>query len=78
MYVCSLSGFSHVQVCDPMDCSLPGSSAHGILQARILEWAAMPSSRGASPPGDGTCVSCLLHWQGGCLRLAPPGKPRPR
>ena len=46
MYVCSLSGFSHVQVCDPMDCSLPGSSAHGILQARILEWVACP------PPGD--------------------------
>ena len=32
-------------LCDPMDCSLPGSSVHGILQARILEWAAMPSSR---------------------------------
>ena len=33
-------------LCDPMDCSPPGSSAHGILQARILEWVAMPSSRG--------------------------------
>ena len=32
-------------LCDPMDCSLPGSSAHGILQARILEWVAIPSSR---------------------------------
>ena len=31
-------------LCDPMDCSLPGSSVHGILQARILEWVAMPSS----------------------------------
>ena len=35
-------------LCDPMDCSLPGSSVHGILQARILEWVAMPSSRGSS------------------------------
>ena len=33
---------------DPMDCSLPGFSVHGILQARILEWVAMPSSRGSS------------------------------
>ena len=39
-------------VCDLMDCSLPGSSVHGILQARILEWVAMPSSRGSSPPSD--------------------------
>ena len=37
---------------DPMDCSLPGSSVHGILQARILEWVAMPSSRGSPGPRD--------------------------
>ena len=36
--------------CDPMNCSPPGSSAHGILQARVLEWVAMPSSRGSSDP----------------------------
>ena len=36
-------------VSDPMDCSLPGTSVHGILQARILEWVAMPSSRGIFP-----------------------------
>ena len=42
---------------DPMDCSLPSSSVHGILQARILEWVAMPSSRGSSQPRDGTQVS---------------------
>ena len=36
-------------LCDPMDCSPPGSSVHGILQARILEWGAMPSSRGIFP-----------------------------
>ena len=37
---------------DPMDCSLPGSSVHGISQARILEWVAVPSSRGSSQPSD--------------------------
>ena len=37
---------------DPMDCSLPGSSVHEILQARTLEWVAMPSSRGSSQPRD--------------------------
>ena len=36
--VCMVSFFSPVQLCDPMDCSLPGSSVHGILQARMLEW----------------------------------------
>ena len=46
-------------VCDPMDCSPPGSSVHGILQAGILEWVAVPSSRGSSPPRDGTQVSCI-------------------
>ena len=39
---------SYLTFCDPMDCSLPGSSVHGILQARILEWVAMSSSRGSS------------------------------
>jgi len=39
---------------DPMDCSLPGSSVHGILQPRILEWAALPFSRGSSQPWDPT------------------------
>ena len=42
--------------CDPLDCSPPGSSVHGILQARILEWVAMPSSRGSSQPRDGTAT----------------------
>ena len=40
-----------------MDCSLPGSSVPGILQARILNWVAVPLSRGSSPPRDQTCVS---------------------
>ena len=42
---------------NPTDCSPPGSSVHGILQARILEWVAMPSSRGSSQPSDQTQVS---------------------
>ena len=46
-------------LCDPMDCSPPGSSVHGILQSRILEWVAMPSSRGSSQPRDWTQVSCI-------------------
>ena len=45
-------------LCNPMDSSLPGFSVHGILQARILEWVVMPSSRGSSRPRDQTCVSC--------------------
>jgi len=46
-------------LCDPVDCSPPGSSVHGILQASILEWIAMPSSRGPSWPRDQTQVSCI-------------------
>ena len=45
-------------LCDPMDCSLPGSSVHGILQARILEWVTISSSRGSSQPRDQTLVTC--------------------
>ena len=48
-------------LCDPMYYSLPGSSVHGILQARILEWVAMPSSTGSSSPRDPICVSCISH-----------------
>ena len=47
-------------LCDPMDCSLPGSSVHGILQARILEWLAIPFSRGSSWPRDRTQVSHIV------------------
>ena len=63
-------------LCNPVDCSPPGFSVHGVLQARILEWVIMPSSRGSSWSRDWTHVSlCLLHWQVGSLPLAPPGKP---
>ena len=68
--VCMLK---HLVVSDslqPLDCSLPGSSVHGISQARILEWVAISSSKGTSQPRDQTrvsCVSCsgrriLCHW----------------
>ena len=63
-------------LCDPMDCSPPDSSVQGILQVRILEWIAIPSSRGSSQNRSNPCLLCLLHWQAGSLPLAPPGKPR--
>ena len=44
---------------DPMDCSLPGSSVHGISQARVLEWVAISFSWGSSQPRDWTHVSCF-------------------
>ena len=44
-------------LCDPMDCSLPGSSVHGIFQARVPEWVAISFSRGSSQPRDQTQVS---------------------
>ena len=64
--------------CDLMDGSPPGFSVHGFLQARILAWVAVPSSRGSSQPRDWTQVSyvCLLHWQAGSLPLEPHGKPQ--
>ena len=55
-----------------MDYSRPGFSAHGILQARILEWVAIPFSRGSSQPRDQTQVSCIV---GGFFTLEPSGKP---
>ena len=52
-----------VQLCNLMNCSLPGISIHGIFQARILEWVATSYSKGSSRPRDGThvsCVSCII------------------
>ena len=46
-------------LCDPMDCSRPGSSAHGIFQAKVLEWGAISFSRGSSRPRGWTWVSCI-------------------
>ena len=69
--------FSCLTFCNPMDCSPPGFSVHGIFQARIPKWVAISSSRGSSWPRDPTYISLLhlLHWQAGSLLLAPPGKP---
>ena len=50
---------SHPTLCDPVFCSLPGSSVHGISQARKLEWIAMPSSKGSSQPRNWTRVLCI-------------------
>ena len=50
----------YATLCDPVDYSPPGSSIHGILQARILEWVAISFSRGSSQPRDRTQVSCIV------------------
>ena len=62
-------------LCDPMGRSPQGFSVRGILQARILEWVAISSSRGSSQPRDSThnsCVSCIGKW---FFTTEPPGKP---
>ena len=58
-FVCATLLQSCPTLCNPMDCSSTGSSVHGILQARILEWVAMPSSRGSSQRRDQTQVSWI-------------------
>ena len=63
---------TELTLCDPMDCSLPGSSDHGISQARILEWVAISFSRESFQPWDRTYVSCLA---GGFFTTEPPRKP---
>ena len=65
--VCVLVAQSCPTLCNPLDCIPPGSPVHGILQARILEWVAMPFSRGSSQPRDQPQVSCiagrfLINW----------------
>ena len=55
--------------------SPPGSSVHGILQARILEWFAMPSSKGSSPPRHRTSVFFISYTAGGFFTAEPVGKP---
>ena len=58
-----------------MDCSLPGSSVHANLQERILEWVAMPSSRGSSWPSDWTHTPCSFCIAGRFFTAEPLGKP---
>ena len=52
---------SYLTLCDPMDCDPPGSSVHGISQARILEWVAVSFSRGSSQYRDRTRVSFIFY-----------------
>ena len=76
VFVCVLVAQSCLTFCDPTDCSTPGFSVHGILQARILEWVASPFSRGSSQPRDRTWVSYIVgrffiiwassEWWGPC------------
>ena len=58
---------SCLPLCDPMNYSMPGSTVHGIFQARIMEWVAISFSRGSSQPRYQTCISCIgrriiYHW----------------
>ena len=69
---CCLFAQLCVTLCDPMNCSPPGSSVHGIFQARILKWVAISFSRGSSLHKDQTWVSCNA---GGFFIAEPPGKP---
>ena len=73
VYMYAKSLHSCPTLCNPLDCSLPGCSVHGILQARILEWVAMASYRGSSRPRDRTHMSRIGRQV--LLPLAPPGKP---
>ena len=71
-----LNCLKSLTLCEPLDCSPPGSSIHGISHARILEWVAISSSRGIFlTQGSNSHILCVLHWQAGSLPLAPPGKP---
>ena len=68
-----VKSFSRVRLCDPVDRSPPGSSVHGILQARILEWVAISFSMGSSTPRDQMHISSLA---GRFLNTEPPGRVR--
>ena len=59
-HTCTEVAQSCLTLCDPMDCSPPGSSVHGIFQAWILEWVAVSFSRGSSWPRDRTWVFCIV------------------
>ena len=68
---CRLLSCSFVTLCDPLDCSPPGSPVHGISQTRVLEWVAISFSRGSCRPRHQTCVSCTA----GSFFTTGPGKP---
>ena len=73
--MCAKSLRSSLTFCDPEDCILPGSSVHGILQEGILEWVAMPSSRGSFGPRDQTRISYGYCIADRFFTVEPPGKP---
>ena len=73
--VCAQSLQSCPTLCDPVDCTLPGLSVHGILQARILEWVAISFSRGSSQPRNQNCISCIFCITVGFFTTEPQGKP---
>ena len=73
--VCAKSLQSCLTLCNTMDCSPPGSSTHGILQARMLEWVAISFSRGSSWPRNQTYVSCSSLIAYGFFTTEPPRKP---
>ena len=65
VFMCVVAAQSCLILGDSMNCSPADSSVHGIFQARILEWVAMPSSRESSQPRDQTCISyvfCIGRW----------------
>ena len=62
-------------LCSPIDCRPPACSVRGILQARILEWDAMPSSRASSRPRNQSCISCVSCISGIFFTTEPPEKP---
>ena len=68
--------YKHAQscpmLCNPMNCSPPGSSVHGISRARIQEWVTISSSRGSFRPRNLTCVACIAE---GFFTTEPPGRP---
>ena len=72
--LCCLVTRSCSIIYNPKDCSPPGSSVHGLLQARILGWVAISSSRESSRPRDWTCISCGSYIAGGFFTAEPPGK----
>ena len=61
VFVCSVTQLC-LTLCNPIHCSPPGFSVHGLLQARVLEWVAFSSSRGSSQPRDQTHISCIGRW----------------
>ena len=67
---CARLSHSVVYDCDPMDCSPPGSSVHGISQTRILEWVAISYSGIFPNQGSNHCLPQLLHWQADSLHWA--------